>query len=206
MMNIEWMSLLTGLFFGLIPARALLNSDCRFLEFEELRGLILNNDVERRRRRRRWWKLPLVWIDPVRGYVVATLLNGAIAPAERATTPDRVLPMAVTCGLFVLVALMQTLGRPAKREALCPALFMGGCIVGLLPPFVAVSALVVGVATAWAVVSYAIGYAAVVAVVAAMGVLFIPSKLELIEGVTAVAAPLVIFWWRHARWVVPVRC
>ena len=65
-MTIHWIYLILGLGFGLIPPLKLLNTECRFLPFDELWHRVVRPPQDGRKRRR-WWKLPLVWIDPVRG-------------------------------------------------------------------------------------------------------------------------------------------
>lgn len=112
-MTINWIWLLAGLGLGLVPPRWLINCECRYLDFGDFwYKAIRRNPGEGRRRR--WWKLPLVWIDPVRGFVTAWLVYGAFTREEGATSAERFFFLALPGALVLLAVAMQTFGAPGS--------------------------------------------------------------------------------------------
>lgn len=201
----HWIPLLSGLFFGLIPPRSLINSECRFLQFDRLWRRVVIKEAGGERRRR-WWKLPLVWIDPVRGYVSAWLLSTAFEPAFESTSLERGLILLATATLLFLVLWVQTRGRIRAGETISPSSFLGGMMLALLPPVVACAAIAIGVATAVAMKSFAAGYLVASATTLAIGYLFLDRSPCLAVYTLLVVSPLIINWLRRTVLVMPVRC
>lgn len=203
-MIIHWFPLLCGLFLGLTPATSLVSSECRYLRFESVwaRVTFANKSGQRRRR---WWKMPLVWIDPFRGYVVAMQLGTAFAPVDEPTTAQKIFPMVATFFVLFLVVCMQTRGRRDETETLSPTGFLGGLMVALFPPTVSISAIVIGVSTAIAMNRFAAGYLAATAATAGIGYLFLGRNLMLPMYVALVATPLLVSWLRSTPLVMPMR-
>lgn len=204
-MVIHWIPLLSGLFFGLIPPRLLINSECRYLRFDRLWKRVVSKESASERRRR-WWKLPLVWIDPVRGFMTATLLSAAFDLVPNATGLARVGPLLATAPLLVLVLWTQTRGRVHSGETISPSAFLAGMMLALLPPVVASSAIVIGVATAVAMNSFAAGYLVATVTTLAIGYPFLGRSPWLGVYTLLVATPLIINWLRRTCLVMPVRC
>ena len=201
----HWIQLLSGLFFGLIPPRLLINCECRYLRFDRMwRRVVIKETVNERRRR--WWKLPLVWIDPARGFVTALLLSTAFEPAPDALGWDRTVPLLATAPLLLLVLWIQTRGRIHAGETISPSAFLGGMMLALLPPVVACSAIVIGVTTAVAMNSFAAGYLVATATTLAIGYPFLGRSPWLGLYALLVASPLIINWLRRTCLVMPVRC
>lgn len=203
-MHINWVLLIAGCLFGLLPGYRLINSECRYCDFESLKRRVLERP-ESGRRRKRWWKLPLVWIDPIRGYIATMLILQAIEPADHATGLQVQFPGLLAHGLLFACVVVQTLGRGDNDESISPAGFVAGLMLAMLSPVVAIAALIVGLATAWAMSGYAAGYIAMVMITAGMGLVFEPGKIGLVAKVSVAAAPLLACWWRQARFVTPVR-
>ena len=209
-MHIFWISLLGGLFFGLIPSRLLLSQKCNYLDLSRIRNKLTTlNEPERHGRR--WWKLPLVWIDPVRGYVTATLLAQAVhaAPAGHdASGSERLIAMIITFGLLLLVLWVQAERRSKSNgqlQMVSPTGFLGGMIVGLLPPVVAIAALTLGVATALALTNFSAGYFAASLATLTMGLVFTRNiPLVALQGFL-VAFPMLMNWVRRTTLVMPIR-
>ena len=204
-MVIHWVYFFTGLVFGLIPPRYLLNSDCRYLTFESLWTRVLRREKDSQKRRR-WWKLPLVWIDPVRGYVAATMVNRAFEAVPKATFIQAQYPVLALLVVVMAVLLVQTRGRPHEPESLSPAGFMAGMMLALLPPTVAIGAMVVGGATAIALQGYSAGYLAAMLLTAGIGFVFMGKSPKLGVLVLMVGAPAWMSWLRGTTLVTPVRC
>jgi hypothetical protein len=203
-MTIHWLPLLAGLLFGLIPPRLLMNCECRYLPFDELWTKVLRRPKEEVRRRR-WWKLPLVWIDPCRGFVAAWLVRSAFTLTPEATSFDRLLSALLACALLVIVVWRQTAERVHERESLSPTGFMAGLIVQMLPPTVAGAALVMGAATAVAMQSFSAGYILAAITAAGVGFVFMGKSLTLASATLLIGLPLLINFFRGSRLVMPVR-
>lgn len=201
----HWLSLLAGLFFGLIPARLLINCECRYLRFDGVWSRIVT-PLKTGQRRRRWWKMPLVWIDPVRGYIAAWMLADAFEPVNQATALERVLPVLVTFAILFVVVWLQTLGRKDEDETVSPVAFLGGMMFALLPATVALSAIAIGVATTVALNSFAAGYLVAAITTAGIGYMFLGRSLDLLVYTVIVVEPLLINWVRRTSMVMPVRC
>ena len=204
-MVINWINLAVGLLFGLIPPLRLLNCECRFLMFEELwvRSIRPPQDGQRRRR---WWKLPLVWVDPVRGYVVGAFLATAFRAAPKSNFLQSQLPVLALLACLMLVLAVQTKGRPRERESLSPAGFMAGLMLALMPFTVAAGAIIVGGATAVALHRYSYGYWAATLITAGIGFVFLKGNTKLGVYVLTVSAPAWMSWLRGTTLVTPVRC
>ncbi len=203
-MLVNWLPLVMALVFGLIPPRLLINCECRYLPFTDLWTRVLwRRDGQKRRR---WWKLPLVWIDPVRGYVVGASLAQAFTPIPQSKLAQAQLPLFALVGALLVVLMVQTKGRPGQNESLSPAGFMAGLMIALMPLQVSLGALVVGGATAVAMHHYAAGYWAAALFTALLGYVFIGVSPSLGAYVLTVSAPAWIAWFRGTSLVTPVRC
>lgn len=204
-MTTHWISLCLGLLMGLIPPRLLINSECRYLIFEELWFRAFRRTREDGRRRR-WWKLPLVWIDPVRGYVVAWMLSQTFEASPEGTSLEHLLTVALAGGLMLIAVWVQTNGRGAERETLSPSGFIAGMVLCLLPLQVSIAALVMGVAGAMALRGYVVGYLIATTTMAGVGFLFMGKSVVLFSATLLMAAPAIINWLRGSKMVIPVRC
>ncbi len=204
-MIIHWLPLLGGLFFGFLPGIRLLNTECRYLAFEDfwvrLRGSELGGS-----KRRKWWKLPLVWIDPVRGFVAANLLMQAFEASAEAHAFERLLPTILGGALLMLAVFVQTCGRRDERETISPAGFLAGCLLALLPPMVAGAALIMGGATAVAMRSYIAGYILAALTTAGVGFMLMGKSPTLAIAAALTALPVLLNWLRGTRMVTPMRC
>jgi hypothetical protein len=204
-MTVHWIYLLIGLGFGLIPPLRLLNTECRYLTFEELWTRVLRR-FEDGQKRRRWWKLPLVWIDPLRGYVVGKMLSQAFAPAQHAGFIQAQLPVLVLLAAVMLVLMVQTKGRPYERESLSPAGFLAGMMFAMMDPVISIGAVVLGGSTMIALQRYSYGYWAATLVTAGVGFVFMRANPMLGVFVMMVSAPAWMSWLRGTMLVMPVRC
>ncbi|CAM2916174.1 hypothetical protein [Rariglobus hedericola] len=204
-MIIHWLPLLCGLFFGLIPPRLLINSECRYLSCEGLWSRVVTREKSNQRRRR-WWKLPIVWIDPVRGFVTAMLITTAFEVVDKPTALQKLAPVAATFLTLLVVLWIQCRGRNTDRETLSPSAFLAGLMLGMLPPVVALSAIVIGITTAIAMTSFMAGYVVATLTTAVIGYVFLGRSPWLAAYTILVASPLLINWLRRTQLVMPVRC
>ena len=205
-MIIHWLFLGAGLAFGLVPPRLLMNCECRYLTFDDFWYKVIRPIKGESGRRRRWWKMPLVWIDPARGLAAAWMLSQAFEPALDADGVARHLPAVLGSILLMACIWAQTTGRLSERETLSPSGFMGGFVLGCLPPQVSLPALAMGLVASVAMHNYVIGYLAASFTVALTGVLFMGKSVAMLGVVASVALPVVVNFMRGSRMVMPVRC
>ena len=149
-----------------------------------------------------------MWIDPIRGYVTACLLNQAILHTPGATGFDRLMEMLITAALMLTVLWMQTEHRICDKEnsqTVSPTAFLAGMIVEVLPPMAAIAALVLGGATAMAMTNFSAGYGA--ASIAALTSVLVFTRNIPLAGFNGflVAFPMLISWVRRNRLVMPIR-
>jgi hypothetical protein len=203
-MIIHWIPLLCGLFFGLIPPLCLIKKECRFREFDVIWKRI-SKPADPGQVRRRWWKMPIVGIDPIRGYVTGFYLSDAFRTAQNAAGVQKLLPLIATALLLLLVMCVQTSGRGNERETLSPVTFLGGLMLALLPLVVALSAITIGTATAIAMSGFSAGYFMASVATACIGYIFLGRSLWLPVYTVIVASPLLINWFRRGHLVMPFR-
>ena len=149
-----------------------------------------------------------MWIDPVRGYVTATLLAQAVRATPESTGGDRLAVLGVTIGLLLAVLWVQTERRSrtdGKTQTISPTAFLAGMIVGLLPPMMAIAALTLGVATALALTNFSAGYFAASLATLIVGLVFTRNvPLVTLQGFL-VAFPMLMNWVRRTTLVMPIR-
>lgn len=203
-MQVNWLNLFIGLLFGLIPPLKLIACECRYMTFETLWTDVLRRPYGASRKRR-WWKLPLVWIDPVRGYVVGYFLSHAFRAVRKATFFQAQLPLLALFIVMCLVMIVQTRARADSRESLSPAGFMAGLMIGMMPLTVALGAIVVGGATAVALQGYVGGYLIAMVMTGILGGALIGPNLKVIVYAAIVGSPVWISWLRRTILVTPVR-
>jgi len=201
----NWYTLLLGLVLGLVPPRLLVNPDCRYLSFEDLWNKVLRRDPTMARRRIRWWRAPWVWIDPVRGYLVATLLQEGLRPAPKASPGLIYGEIGLTELMLAATIWAQTGLRAKDRETISPVLFLAGMLTAMLPWTVWGPAFVLGAASAVAMNGFVAGYFVAALGVLGAGYIFMGNLLTLGTVLSLLALPVFLNWLRSTRMVVPVR-
>lgn len=204
-MIVSWHILIIGLALGLVPPRLLVQRDCRYLSFEDFWNKVLRRDASSKSRKIRWWRLPLLWIDPIRGYVVAWFLLDALRPVRKAE-PALIYGEIGLTGLMLLAVLTVQAGHRSKeQETFAPVLFLGGMLAAMLPWTVWVPAFVIGVATAIAMNGFTAGFASAAVAVVIAGYIYLSSLFTLATALLLLVAPILINWLRSSQLVVPVR-
>jgi hypothetical protein len=202
-MVINWIPLIIALLFGLIPPRYLIKGEVRYLVFENLWTKAIR-PPHGDHRRRRWWKLPLVWIDPVRGFAVACYTLEAFPKPPRGVS---IYPQLSAIALTLLLCLwMQTVGRRRAGETISPMGFLAGMIAMVLPYEVAIPVLVVGFSTVVAVRDYSFGYFGAALMAVGFGYFHMGMNPKLVAPIALILLPVVVNWLRRTHLVVPVRC
>jgi hypothetical protein len=204
--TINWLPFMIGTVFGFLPARLFINCECRHLVLNEFMIRVLERPAEDRRGRRRWWKLPLLWIDPVRGFVSGYYLTQAFeVPPEATDAWARWTPVLLTWLLIMAVFYVQTLGREKTDESRSPSGFSCGFILPLLGPMTGIAAILLGVSSALAFRKYEAGYLIAGLAALALGAVFGAGIINAFLNMTIVIAPAFFAWWRTTHLVAPVR-
>ena len=196
-----------GLFFGIIPPRLLIASTCRYLDYRRFVKRLKDFGLTERRAAR-WWKMPLVWIDPVRGYVTALLLNQSIHLNPGAKGFDRLMPMFITSALMLMVLWRQTecrSGEDKTTQTVSPTAFLAGMIVGILPPMAAIAALLLGAATAMSMANFSAGYGTASLAAMTAGIVFTQNTPLAVLSGFLIAFPMFMSWVRRNPLVMPIR-
>ncbi len=200
-----WYMLLLGLALGFVPPRLLANPDCRYLSFEDLWNKVLRRDPTLTRRRIRWWRAPLLWIDPVRGHLVASMLLGGLRPVRKASPGLIYGEIGLTALMLLAVLWVQTGLRAKDRETVTPVLFLAGMLTAMLPWTVWGPAFVLGVASAVAMNGFVAGYFVAGLAVLGAGYVFMGNLFTLATVIFLLALPVLLNWLRSTNMVVPVR-
>lgn len=203
-MTIDWLLLVCGLALGLVPPQLLIKSEVRYLHFDTVWTRIAGKDPTTRRRRR-WWKLPLVWIDPVRGYVVAQFISDAFRALPHANHFLRLAPLLCVCLCLAIVLLVQTGGRAAQEETVAPCGFLAGMLVPLLPLIVVVCAIALGAAMMIATKRFAAGFITAALVTGVLGYVFLRAVPRVACCAFLVSVPFLVSWFRARPLVMPMR-
>lgn len=127
-MTIHWSLFGLGVLLLLFPADRLLSSRVELRSFDRFHSL------ESSPRFRPWWWVPVLWLDPVRGFFGASLL-------QRSLTIDSTLwvwvpkpEYALLVGLLAIATMGQTLTRRGDRDVLlAPVGFTAGAVAALTP-------------------------------------------------------------------------
>lgn len=207
MINIDWIQLVLGAFFSLVPTRKFIRTECHYVGYRRLRKVIVNSPMSRQARRRNW-KFLLGWVGLLRGYATAWLLNGAIQAPPDATRGTQLAVVGLISALLLLALWRQSEYRPktqAPDQTVAPTEFLVGMMSALMPPMVTLSALLIGVAAAIAARSFTFGYGLASLVTLGSGLLFSRDLPRVGLWTLLVAFPLLINWLRSTDFVIPVR-
>jgi hypothetical protein len=116
-----------GLLLLLFPADRLLSSTTELRTFAHFQRL------ENSPSHRRWWWVPLLWLDPVRGFAGAWLLT---SPLREAPTSWAALPKPAYALVVALLAASVLCQLPTRRDRaalLAPVGFVAGLVAALVP-------------------------------------------------------------------------
>lgn len=116
-----------GLLLLLFPADRLLSSVI------ELRSFAFFHRLENSPGHQRWWRVPLLWLDPLRGFAGAWLLT---APLRETPTSWAALPKPAYALVAAMLAASVVCQLPTRRDRtalLAPVGFVAGMVVALVP-------------------------------------------------------------------------
>jgi hypothetical protein len=206
-MTIDWLILGVALGALAFPLPAFFSRKNSFRALAEL-------DIERRNGS--WWlvwrkvlRFPGHWLELARGFAgaaaaLATIdhLEAAWALyAEHASWGRFVLPLAAALLSVILGALLFR--SPGK--SLAPIFFVGSTLLILLPPAVAIPALLLALSSAFAFKSLPAYFVTLGPAVALLGFVFDPGLWPSLTGALLAVAPLILAAARQHELVIPIR-
>lgn len=137
-MTIHWSLFAPAVLLLLYPADRLLSSAVQLRSCDDFQNL------DRGARHRPWWWLPLLWIDPFRGFLGAWLLRRALALETNDWSQIARSPYGLLLAIVGLAVLCQTFTRREEHVLLAPVGFVAGVVTALLPWPVAAIGLAMG--------------------------------------------------------------
>jgi hypothetical protein len=204
-----WLLLLLVIPLGFIPPSTFYRGDIRYMTMAGARARLSLRVADDGRRRRRWWKHLALWLDPVRGFLVAFFLAQALAelPAKSGLQ-DQMLQLAHAFVLWGWLWVQMTLGRQDAADIVAPVGFLGGLLAGVFTDSLGLAGGMIGVlsiASVWATHSFVWGYVITTLAATVVSYLFLgPSPAGLIY-VVCTAGPIIYAFLRRAQLVFPFR-
>ena len=210
-LTLGWFALPLGIALGLLPPRWFYSDGCRHLSLVEARSTGLRRAASvssSSRRRRRWWKLPLVWLDPFRGYACGHLCALGLLEIPQNNPGQSALVLLLQCAIVAGTLIVQMeAGRQEKDRLLAPVGFLLGLTTGLYLDFAVIGGAValLGVATMLATHSFLWGYLVAGGAAAAIGFPFLGPSPALLVFVATACAPAPYAFLRSLPLVFPLR-
>jgi hypothetical protein len=206
-MTLDW--LILGLALGALafPFPAFFSRKNSFRALAEL-------DIERRNGS--WWlvwrkvlRFPGHWLELGRSLLGATVAVAYLDPqatvwgvyAEHANWLRLVVPLAAALLSVVLAALLFR----SPHKSLAPVFYVGGTLLVLLPPAVAIPALLLALSCSFAFKSLAAYFGVLGPAVALLGLVFDPSLWPSLIAAFVSLVPLVLASARQHELVIPIR-
>jgi hypothetical protein len=184
-MTIHWSLLVPGLLLLWFPADRLLSRAVQLRSFDCFQSL------ERSRRHRPWWWVPVLWLDPGRGFLGSWLLMRAFALEEApgfSFVP--VLPYGMAVGVLILAVLIQTFSRREEGVLLAPIGFVVGLVLAITSWPVAAVGLTMGLVGLFAFREFHAFFAVSLVAVAVLGFAFEVPPMWLLPAIGALALPV----------------
>lgn len=126
-MSMDWNLFVPGLLLLLLPADLFLSARVELRSFESFRTL---HDSPRQRP---WWWVPILWLDPLRGFTGVVLVRRALDLEARKWEFLPRAPYAWLVALLVLAVVAQLCTRRDRETLLAPLGFVAGLATALTP-------------------------------------------------------------------------
>ncbi len=200
-MTTHWGYLICSLTLAWLPGRWLRNDRCREFQCERL----IRRFSETSRRRRRWWKLPAVWIEPIRGYLIVVLLSKALTTSPDATGRAHLLTLLATLAVLLVGVSLQMPSKRHKASLVAPVGYVGGILLAWLPFKIGPAAIALGAASALAFRYWEAGFLIGGVSCLAIGWCFVGACERLMAISLVFVWPVIAAWLLQKRLVLPVR-
>jgi hypothetical protein len=206
-----WQLIPAGLVLGLIPPRLFYDSHYRHVSLLDAvttgKMRTVGTDGSGRRRRS-WWKLPLLWIDPIRGFLCAHLIALGLyrMPMYNSELIAIILGISGLSTLTVLIVQME-FGRNRTGCLLAPVAFLLGYNTGMLIDLelLGASIAIIGICTMVSSKNFTMGYCVAGAAALLIGYSFLGLSANLAIFALTSSAPVTYAFIRRARLMVPLR-
>lgn len=170
----------------LFPADRLLSGRVRLRSFESFQTL------ENSPRRRAWWWVPLLWLDPLRGFAGAWSLRWSLPTAGQDWAAAEKIPYAAVVAVLCAGVACQMFRRGEREALLAPLGFVGGIVAALTPWAVACIGLAMALTAMNAFRRFQAFFAAGFAVVGCLGLALKAEPRWLILALVILALPGVV--------------
>lgn len=211
-MSLPWLPYVVGMVLGLLPPRLFYST--KYWRHATLVDATTTGHLSGSGRHRttngnpKWWTLPLLWIDPIRGFTAAHLVSTGLYRLPTNTAEQLIVIVALTAlSSLAIITVQMEFGHQRSKDLLAPVAFLFGYVIGLYPgsELMGGSVAVIGLLALIGSRSLTMGYIASAVVACIFGYKTLGLGMSL--GVFAViaSAPVPYAFFRRARLVVPVR-
>lgn len=188
-----------GVLLLLFPADRLLSSRV------ELRSFDCFHTLGRNARARPWWWVPALWLDPVRAFVGACLLQRALELRGVFWTATPKPEYALCVAVLAVGVAVQTFTRRDRGVLLAPLGFVTGLLAALTPWPVALIGAGAALLGLFAFRQFHAYFAFGLFAVAALGVVLNAPMMWIVPGIGAFALPIIISFLTGGALELPTR-
>jgi hypothetical protein len=130
-----WFFIASGVAFGLVPPHFFYGSSWRHVTLiDATTSGHLGRDGNHRTgmASKLWWRLPLLWIDPIRGFFCAYLIAWGLYKMPIESTEQIAIILGIKCFCtLVALAVQMEFGRQRKKDMMSPLPFLIGFLIGI---------------------------------------------------------------------------
>lgn len=194
--HVGW--LVVGIGLLLFPADRLLSSLVRLRTFDCF------GDDKATGRQRPWWWVPALWVDPIRGFAGAYLLNSAlVSPTYWAAIEKG--PYAIVVAVLCLAVVVQMFTRLERDTFLAPLGFVSGIVAAFAPWTVTLITVTMGLTGMFAFRRFHAFFSSAFAAVAFLGFVLGAGPAWLIPALAVLGLPWILAALTHRSLEVPTR-
>jgi hypothetical protein len=211
-MTLPWLPYVVGVFLGLLPPKLFYSTT--HWRHATLVDATTTGHLSASGRHRtssgslKWWTLPLLWLDPIRGFLAAHFVATGLYRLPTDTAEQLILIVALTAlTSFVILTVQMEFGHQRSKDLLAPVAFLFGYVTGIYPgsELMGGSVAVIGVLALVGSRNLTMGYLAAGVVACIFGYKTLGLGMSLGVFAATAAAPVPYAFLRRARLVVPVR-
>lgn len=211
-MSLPWLPYAIGMFLGLLPPRFFYSTT--HWRHATLVDATTTGHLSGSGRHRtsngnpKWWTLPLLWVDPIRGFLAAHFVATGLYRLPTATAEQLILIVALTAvSTLAILTVQMEFGRQRKKDLLAPVAFLFGYVIGIYPgsELMGASVAVIGLLALIGSRSLTMGFIASGVIACIFGYKTLGLGMSLGVFAATAAAPVPYAFFRRARLVVPVR-